>query len=243
MPSVTINDVEMEAKVGERLLNVARRNAAHIGFVCDGNGVCQTCQLTVQAGAEHLSPPNEAEQTWISAGRLAEGHRLACQAVLRGPGPVVALTTVEELRRQALHALRPSDREDLRDRVRPLLEQIVRLSADQLARYPWNILATLGRVGLGRFILPLRNTERWLDDGARVARRMVAGAERIERAPAAPSSAIPPAASAATLDTGATPPAPRPVPAPSPQAAAEARAVAAARALRRARSDAARARR
>lgn len=172
MPSVIINDVEMEARAGERLLNVARRNAAHIGFVCDGNGVCQTCQLRVLAGAEHLSPPNQAERDWMPARRLADGHRLACQTALRGPGPVVALTKAEELRRQAAQALRPSEYEPLGDRLQPLFENLASMSADQLARYPWNLLAALSRVGLGRFIYPLRDAERWADDAGRVARRL-----------------------------------------------------------------------
>ncbi|HMQ31939.1 MAG TPA: 2Fe-2S iron-sulfur cluster-binding protein [Chloroflexaceae bacterium] len=183
MPSVIINDVELEAKVGERLLNVARRNAAHIGFVCDGNGVCQTCQCRVLYGADQLSPPSEAELTWMPDRRLAEGHRLACQAVLRGSGPVKVLTKAEELRRQTLDVLRPPAGEDWRDRLEPLLDNLVRMNIDQLARYPLNLVATLARVGPWRFTYPLLDAERWADDGARVARRMAAGADRLERAP------------------------------------------------------------
>ncbi len=236
MPSVIINDVEMEARVGERLLSVARRNAAHIGFVCDGNGVCQTCQLRVIAGAEHLSPPNEAERAWMPAHRLDDGHRLACQTALRGGGPVVALTNAEELRRQAAHALRRSDHEDLRDRMRPLLENLARMSADQVVRYPWNIIAALARVGVGRFIYPLRDAERWADDAARITRRMAGAGERPEAGPSLDA-----VARAAQRLGPAAPPVP-PTP-PSAQTLAEARILEAARDLRRARAEASRARR
>lgn len=227
MPSVIINDVEMEARVGERLLNVARRNAAHIGFVCDGNGVCQTCQLRVLAGAEHLSPPNRAERDWMPARRLDEGHRLACQTALRGPGPVVALTKAEELRRQAGQALRSSEHEDLGDRLQPLFANLARMSADQLARYPWNLIAALSRVGLGRFIYPLRDAERWADDAGRVARRLAGRAE-----PPAGGPSLASVAQAAQRAAPADPEAARA----SAQAIAQARAEAAIReALREAR--------
>lgn len=185
MPTVIINDVELEAKVGERLLNVARRNAAHIGFVCDGNGICQTCQCRVLSGAEHLSPPSEAERTWMPERRLAAGHRLACQTALRGAGPVRVLTTAEELRRQTLNLITPPRGEDRLDQIEPLLENLVRMNVDQLIRYPFNLIATLLRVGPWRFTYPLLNAERWADDAARVTRKMLTGAERIERAPRA----------------------------------------------------------
>jgi ferredoxin len=181
VPSIIINDVEMEAKVGEKLLGVARRNAAHIGFVCDGNGVCQTCQCRVLAGAEQLSPPSEAERAWMPERRLADGHRLACQAVIRGEGHVEVLTTAEELRRQMMAVIAPRRGEDRRDSLEPLLENLVRMNVDQLVRFPWNILAAAARVGLWRFTYPVLDERRYLDDGARVARKMLSGVDRIER--------------------------------------------------------------
>lgn len=190
MPTVVINDVELEAKIGERLLNVARRNAAHIGFICDGNGVCQTCQCRVLDGVDQLSPPSEAERAWMPERRLAEGHRLACQAALRGPGPVRVLTTVEELRRKTLNLLSPPPGEDWRDQIEPLLNQVARDSVDQLALHPFNLVSALLRVGPLRFAYPLLNPELWADDGLRVARRMLSAAEGPERPIAASRPAI-----------------------------------------------------
>ena len=39
MTTVIINDLAVEAVAGDGLLDLARRNRAHIGFVCDGNGL------------------------------------------------------------------------------------------------------------------------------------------------------------------------------------------------------------
>lgn len=181
MPSVTINDVEMEAKVGEKLLGVARRNAAHIGFVCDGNGVCQTCQCQVLAGADHLNPPTEAERAWMPEHRLAAGNRLACQAVIRDPGRIEVLTLAEELRRQTQALLTPPRGEARVDQLEPLLENLVRLNVDQLLHFPRNIVATIARVGPFRFAFPILDAERYLDDSARITRKMLTGVERIER--------------------------------------------------------------
>lgn len=233
MPTVIVNDVALEAKVGERLLNVARRNAAHIGFVCDGNGICQTCQCRVLAGADQLSPPSEAELAWMPERRLAAGHRLACQAVLRGQGPVSVLTSAEELRRQTLAVLRPPRGEDARDRLEPLLENLLRMGVDQLARFPLNLLATLLRVGPWRFAYPVRDAERWADDGARVVRKMSSGADRGERARAAPATlrVVPPQGAAPAAEEVTIPPLTRIA------AAREQQILAAARALRRARDD------
>jgi ferredoxin len=179
VPTVIINDVAYEAQPGERLLTIARRNAAHIGFACDGQGICQTCQCRVLAGAEHLSKPNEAEKIWMPESRLAHGHRLACQTALRGPGPVSILTGVEEFRRQVQDVLRFGDERDIVDRMEPMLENLVRASVDQLRGYPANMLATIARVGPQRFLWPWADRKRldgWLNDAGRITRRMSGGA-------------------------------------------------------------------
>lgn len=252
MPSVIINDVELEAKVGERLLNVARRNAAHIGFVCDGNGICQTCQCRVLAGADQLSPPSEAELIWMPERRLAEGHRLACQTVLRGPGQVRVITKAEELRRQTMAVVRPPRGEVPRDNLEPLLDNLVRMSVDQLIRYPFNLVATFLRVGPVRFFFPIRDADRWADDGARVTRRMLYGAaeappRRVVDVPAGPPTLVVPPTGAGQTFGGATAAPAEPVGTVAPEvtippltriaATREEQILAAARDLRRARAD------
>lgn len=176
MPTVIINDVPLEAKMGERLLNIARRNAAHIGFACDGNGICQTCQCRVLDGAQFLSPPSQAERDWLPETRLAKGYRLACQAGLRGRGPVSILTTVEELRRQTLDVVSPPAGQRGLDNLGPLLENWAQLNIDQIALFPSNVLSTLARVGPLKLLFPVENLTKWLEDGGEIARRVAAQA-------------------------------------------------------------------
>jgi ferredoxin len=172
--TVIVNEVAVEARPGERLLNIARRDAAHIGFVCDGNGICQMCQVRVLSGAEHLNAPTPTEQAWMPEWRLANGHRLACQAALRGPGPVEVLTTVEELRRQTLDVIQPPAGVDRRDALEPLLDNFVRLNVDQLIRYPLNIIGALLQVKPDRLLETLRNPQPYIDDTVRITQKLAA---------------------------------------------------------------------
>ena len=55
MANVMINGEPAAADVGEDLLTVARRQGAVIGFLCDGRGMCTTCQCQVLAGAGLLA--------------------------------------------------------------------------------------------------------------------------------------------------------------------------------------------
>jgi len=100
MANVTINGEPAAADVGEDLLSVARRQGAVIGFLCDGRGMCTTCQCQVLAGAGELTPPNEVERAWLTDEQIAQDERLACQARVAGEGPVAVVTAAEQLRQQ-----------------------------------------------------------------------------------------------------------------------------------------------
>lgn len=174
MATVIVNDVAHEARPGERILNVARRNAAHIGFVCDGNGICQTCQIRVIAGADQLNQPTATERAWMPAWRFERGHRLACQTAVRGRGTVEVITTAEELRRQTLDVLQPPAGIDRRDALEPLLDNLVRMNIDQLIRHPFNIIGALLQVKPDRLLETLRNPQPYIDDAARITRNLAA---------------------------------------------------------------------
>ncbi|NTU81396.1 MAG: (2Fe-2S)-binding protein [Chloroflexales bacterium] len=168
MATIIINDETVEGKVGERLLNVARRHGAHIGFICDNAGTCQGCRCQVMSGAEHLSPPSEAERAWLPAERLAAGQRLACQAIIRGHGEVRVLSRAEELRRIVQGVLRPGQGERRLTNLSPLLATLGQQAGDQLALFPQNVFRTLRRVGLRRFAFPILDGKRLSRDVARV---------------------------------------------------------------------------
>ncbi len=102
MLKVTFNDDILNAAAGDNLLTLARKNASHIWFVCDGRGLCRTCECRVKSGAENLSEPSKIERDSITDSRRDEGYRLACQAKVVGPGPVEVISVAEEVRRKAV---------------------------------------------------------------------------------------------------------------------------------------------
>lgn len=104
MPDITFNNEQVEAKTGEKLLSVARRNALHIGFVCDGRGLCKTCTTHVLSGSEHLGEPTEVELGALPKPLRDQGYRLACQTTVSGAGSVEVISRAEELRRKAIGA-------------------------------------------------------------------------------------------------------------------------------------------
>ena len=67
------------------LLDVALSHGVQIEHACGGNGVCGTCHVIVEDGAENLSEADDDEMDVTDA---APGHtlssRLACRAVVRG---------------------------------------------------------------------------------------------------------------------------------------------------------------
>jgi ferredoxin len=163
----------MEAQPGERLLDVARRNAAHIGFYCDGQGMCTTCECRILAGADQLSELNEIEQTWLPAARVNDGYRLGCQASLRGPGPVRVLTRAEELRRQLDAVLNPPPGTTVTDNLRPLLSNLAMINWEHIGTFPFNILRSLARLGPVRLLWPIVDLRLFVDDTVRITRRML----------------------------------------------------------------------
>ncbi len=174
MATIIINDVEMEARPGERILDVARRNSAHIGFVCNGVGFCQTCKVRVLAGSEFLSPPNDREKNWLPDERIAEGWRLGCQASVRGKGPIAVLTAAEELRRQTFAVLNPPPGANLASNLGTLIANVNQQNIDQVARYPWNMLNSIATIGLGRLLNPWQSMEsfsQWLTDIGKVVEK------------------------------------------------------------------------
>ena len=51
---------------------------------CGGNGMCTTCRIRVLFGAEHLTPPTEAEHKYRESRAWQKNIRLACQTYITG---------------------------------------------------------------------------------------------------------------------------------------------------------------
>ena len=165
MANLIINDVLMEdVRDGEGLLTVARRNRAHIGFVCDGNGLCTTCECRVLSGQENLSPVNRIERNWLPPRRLDRGYRLACQTRLVGAGPVRVLTRAEELRRLWRNIGDPPPGTTGDANFRRFTRRVIQLNADHLSMFPLNLARTVARLGVVRTVLPVEDNRGWLRD-------------------------------------------------------------------------------
>lgn len=95
---IVINGKSYEAEAGARLIDVARINHAHIGYFCGGNGICQTCYVTVKKGSELLSPISDSEKALLSDSLIQEGARMACLATVEKPGTVEIVTAVEQVK-------------------------------------------------------------------------------------------------------------------------------------------------
>jgi ferredoxin len=182
---VEINDEAVEARLGERLLDVARRNASHIGFYCDGNGLCTMCECKVLSGADQLNPPNATEQVWLNEERLADGYRLGCQAALRGVGPVQVLTRAEEMRRQLNAVLSPPAGTSAADNLRPLLANVAAVNWQHIGRWPTNLLSSISRLGLFTVLWPVTNLNQLVDDTVRVTRRQITTTQALSAPPKA----------------------------------------------------------
>jgi chlorosome envelope protein X len=96
--NIVINNKSYEAEAGDRLLDVARINHAHIGYFCGGNGICQTCYVTVLKGTELLSPIDEEERALLSDALIKEGTRMACLATIEREGSIEIISAVEEVK-------------------------------------------------------------------------------------------------------------------------------------------------
>lgn len=174
MVQVEINDEVVEAKLGERLLNIARRNGSHIGFYCDGHGLCTMCECKVLSGADQLSTPNETEHVWLNEERLAAGYRLGCQTALRGAGPVRVLTRAEEIRRQLGAVLSPPAGTTAAGNLRPLLDNLGAVGWQHIGRWPANLLHGWRRNGLIKLFWPVNDLNLLIEDTARITRRQLA---------------------------------------------------------------------
>ena len=99
---ISINDKPCEGHVGDLLLRVAQLNKSHIGCVCGGNAICQSCFVYVKEGSECLSPPGLEERAFISDKLFEEGGRLACRSVIVKEGTIKVMSRAEYLRRLVL---------------------------------------------------------------------------------------------------------------------------------------------
>ena len=86
MSKVTFSNTGAEGELedGESLKEVIKTAGWPIAFGCE-DGVCGTCIVNVEEGAENLSPMGEVEDQTLDMMMMKDGkHRLACQCKANG---------------------------------------------------------------------------------------------------------------------------------------------------------------
>lgn len=72
-------DLELEPKEGESLLETCLRNKIDIDHSCEGMASCGTCRVLITEGSQHLPDRNSLEQEMADDRQFAKNERLACQ--------------------------------------------------------------------------------------------------------------------------------------------------------------------
>ncbi len=146
-----VNGKEEQAFVEETLLAVARKHKAHIGYACGGNGLCQTCDVVVEEGAENLSEPNDVERAWTPDRKIQKGHRLACQATVMKEGTVTLTTRPEKARAIYDKAFGPeSDTSNRASGVAELFAFLGIETVEHVAAMPFVLINAVQRMSDGR---------------------------------------------------------------------------------------------
>ncbi len=136
MVNVTINDEAFDAAVGDNILALARRKGAHIWFVCDGRGLCKTCECRVLLGLDNLSAPTKIEADMLTESRRKSGHRLACQTKVAISGPVSLISIAEEVRRHTKELFLGAEGKKWSENFDTWSDTLSRISLDYLRSLP-----------------------------------------------------------------------------------------------------------
>ena len=81
---------EVQPQQGSTLLEHALKHGVDWQNLCT-RGTCARCRCYMEAGAEFLEAPTKAEERRLDPEELEEGYRLACQAIIKTPGILIAL--------------------------------------------------------------------------------------------------------------------------------------------------------
>ncbi len=73
------NDVELEIKQNQSVLELAHDNGIHIQSVCKGVPSCAECRIQIKDGEHNVIPPSPAETSLIGTAQFVDNSRLACQ--------------------------------------------------------------------------------------------------------------------------------------------------------------------
>jgi len=69
-------------KIGDNLLDAARRIGIEIIGPCGGKALCGKCMVKIIAGEQALNSPSDEEKLALGRKRISEGYRLACRSII-----------------------------------------------------------------------------------------------------------------------------------------------------------------
>lgn len=72
-------NVELEIKPNQSVMNLAHENNIHIKSVCKGIPSCAECRVKLVDGEHNVLPPSPAETNLIGTAWFVDGRRLSCQ--------------------------------------------------------------------------------------------------------------------------------------------------------------------
>lgn len=85
-------EIRFEARVGQTLMEEARRAGLYWPTTCGGQGTCTTCLSEIVSGREFLAEMGRSERKRLVAERgesfLLKPMRLVCQAAVSGDGSI-----------------------------------------------------------------------------------------------------------------------------------------------------------
>lgn len=79
------NRKNVSVSSGEELMEGLLKNEVPVASSCHGDGVCAKCRVTVTAGMENLSKPNDTEIFLKEKFKLTRQQRISCQVQVLGP--------------------------------------------------------------------------------------------------------------------------------------------------------------
>jgi ferredoxin len=74
---------ELQVNKESNLLRMSIRYEGEIPYKC-GGGICGTCVVKVEQGADTLTKPSKKETQKLGEELLSQGYRLACQTFVNG---------------------------------------------------------------------------------------------------------------------------------------------------------------
>jgi len=79
-----------------KVIELIHENGIDWMHACGKKGRCTTCKIILVQGGENLQPMNDREMAFAAQGRLQQGERLACQAILRSGEILVKVAEINK---------------------------------------------------------------------------------------------------------------------------------------------------